>query len=419
MEFIKVKGGSAANLEAKIKNESALVGVLGVGYVGGALVETISRTNYSIIGFDVDEQKVKSLNQKGLKNLKATSDFSDLSSCNIVIICLPTPLSESRKPNIASLLGAVEVVAHHLRPGQLVILESSVSPGTTRNVLQTLLEKNGLTAEKDFFLAVSPERIDPGNPQFGIVNTPRVVAGIGEKSLKLASLFYRSFINEVHETRYPEVAEMSKMLENTFRLVNISLINELSEFARDQGINIMDVIRAASTKPFAFLPHYPGPGAGGHCIPVDPYYVLHSPWKNGTKLSLLKEALKINEQRPKKVVERAYEILNGKGGNPKILLVGLSYKKDSGDIRESAGLRIWQEASRRGAQISYHDPYVPQFNGSSSVRLTKKLLKNQDLIIIATDHGNLPYGLFAQIRTPILDTRHTLPNNPLPHIYYV
>lgn len=420
MELIKNRGGSSATeLEKKIKKKGARVGIVGVGYVGQVLGETIARERFFTIGFDIDQKKVRAIQQKGLKYFLATKDFSKIALCDIVVICVPTPLTEKRQPDLTFVKKAAETISRYLHRGKLVILESSVAPGTTKNILLPMFEKKGLKAEEDFFLAVSPERVDPGNRKFTIKNTPKVVAGVGERSTYLASLFYQSFIKKVHAVHPVEVAEMSKMLENAFRLVNISLVNELSEYARGVGINIMDVIHAASTKPFAFLPHYPGPGAGGHCIPVDPYYLLHSPWKNGAKLALIKEALKINEQRPKKVVDRAYEILNGKGKKPKILLVGLSYKKDSDDIRESASLKIWQELEKRGAQIAYHDPYVRRFNGERSTPLSKRALLAHDLIVIATDHGNLPYQLFARIRTPILDTRHTLPNNPFPHIFYV
>lgn len=418
MELIKSKDGSATVLQAKIKKGTARIGIIGIGYVGHALAKA-ARKRFFTIGFDIDQNKVKEIRRKDLPNLTATQDFSNLSTCDVVVICVPTPLSEKRQPNLTFVKKATETVRKYLHQNELVILESSVAPGTTRNILLPVFQKTGLAAEKDFFLATSPERIDPGNPKFTIVNTPRVVGGIGEYSTKYAALFYRNFVENVHLVPSLEVAEMSKMLENAFRLVNISLVNELSEYARGVGINIMDVIQAASTKPFAFLPHYPGPGAGGHCIPIDPYYILRSPQKFGAKLSLIKEALKINEQRPKKVVDRAYEILNGQGQKPKVLLVGLSYKKDSDDLRESASLKIWQELEKRGAHITYHDPFVRKFNGEKSSPLTKKTLTAHDLIIIATDHGNLPYELFAQIRTPILDTRHTLPNNPLPHIHYV
>lgn len=418
MELIKRKGDSATVLQAKIKKGSARVGVVGIGYVGYALAQTTSKKFFTI-GFDIDQKKILAAKQKGLANFTATKDFSKLATCDIIVICVPTPLTENRKPDLTFVKKAAETVSRYLHQGELIILESSVAPGTTRNVLLPMFEYRGLKVEEDFFLAVSPERVDPGNKKFTITNTPRIVAGLGERSTYLASLFYRSFVKKVHAVHPVEVAEMSKMLENAFRLVNISLVNELSEYARGVGINIIDVIQAASTKPFAFLPHYPSPGAGGHCIPVDPYYLLRSPWKNGAKLSLIKEALKINEQRPKKVVNRAFEILEGNGKKPKVLLVGLSYKKDSDDLRESASLKIWQELEKRGAQITYNDPYVSRFNGEKSTPLTKKVLLTHDLIIIATDHANLPYELFAQIRTPILDTRHTLPNNPLPHIYYV
>ena len=284
-----------------------------------------------------------------------------------------------------------------------------------------MLQTSGLKKEEEeFFLSFSPERVDPGNKKYTICNTPKVVAGLSNTSSDLACKFFQSFVEKVVPVSSIEAAEMSKILENTFRLVNISFINELVPYAKSLGVDIHEVINVAATKPYGFLPHYPGPGVGGHCIPVDPYYLLSDARKRGISLTIVEDAGRVNEEQPKKVVTKALEILkktNGHKATYKVLLLGLTYKKDIGDQRESASLKIWKLLEEKNVNVSYHDPYVPSWNDHVSVELTDKTLSENDVIIITTDHENIDYAKLTSHQKPILDTRNVLRKNGFPFVY--
>ena len=415
-------------LLGKIKTKRTCVGIVGVGYVGQPLAEATSEVGFRTIGFDIDQAKVEAVNSLNKNLLSATNNFEKLSESDIICICVPTPIDDSNKPDLSFVENAARNISKHLSRGQLVILESSVAPGTTREILLPILEESGLKAGDDFFLAYSPERIDPGNQEYNLMNTPRVVGGLDEKSTELVKSFYQSFVHNVLGVSSPEIAEMSKMLENTFRFVNIRLINELAEYANARGINIWEVINAAATKPYAFMPHYPSAGIGGHCIPVDPYYLIDDASKIGVTLRILSQAAIVNESRPRKVVEKAFELVNGNGrtdnnGNGKnaqpikFLILGISYKAGSKDTRESAALKIWRVAESMGAQVSYYDPYVPKLNGWNSTKLTEKIIAEHDVIIIATEHKNIPYDIILSSGKPILDTKNIFRSNGLGRVY--
>ena len=396
-----------ADLLAKIKTRQAKIGVVGVGYVGSALVEGIVSAEFQTSGFDLDAKKLEAIEHPLFQGAAAAAD---LEGCDIICVCVPTPLDGAGKPDLVPLLSAVESVKDLRSSGKLIVIESTVAPGTLRGVIEPLLSQAGWQVGVDLLLAISPERIDPGNKDFKIGNTPKVVGGMDEASTQVAAEFYASFVEKVVTVSTPEAAEMAKILENTFRLVNISLVNEMKDYADSLGVDIWEVIDAAATKPYAFLPHYPGPGVGGHCIPVDPVYLLEDARKRSLNLNLVEAAVSINENQPKKVVAEAKKKLEGRrnGHTPRLLIVGLSYKPDTSDTRESASLKIWEEAEKEGFEVSYSDPYVPSQNGQSSVWLTPEVLKQQDVVVIATNHSSIQYEMFLGLDVPIVDTRNSL-----------
>jgi len=394
----------------KIKAKKAQVGVLGLGFVGGAVAGASSKANFKTLGFEIDQSKIDFVNDSKTKNLKATNDFSKLGDCDIICICVPTPVNEDKTPKLDYLIQAGKDIAKNLKNGQLVILESSVALGTTRNILLPILEASGKVAGKDFYLGFSPERIDPGNKKYNIENTPKVVSGIDPQSCEMVYKFYSQFVSKVVPVSSLEAAEMTKLLENTFRLVNISLVNELNNYALSSGVNMWEVVDAAASKPFGFMAHYPSAGAGGYCIPVLPYFLLEDARKKGYELNVVESAARVNEQRPKQIVKKAREVLkkNGHFHDSKILLVGVAYKPGSDDTRESVALKIWSELLDRGAQVSYHDPMIPKINGSASVPLTGQSLSEHDLVIITTAHQEIDYQTLSQAQVPIIDTCNSL-----------
>ena len=391
-----------------------------MGYVGTALSEACYKGGFSILGFEIDPEKIAKINNLQKKNFQATEKIERLQECDIIAICVPTPLDEYNRPNLSILTKAASDISLNLKKGQLVILESSVAPQTTRNVLYPILTVGSSLKGSDFFLAFSPERVDPGNGKFNVTNTPKIVSGIDEKSLKLATLLYSSFVEKVYPVSSLEAAEMTKVLENVFRLVNISLINEINQFTKSIGVDIWEVIGAASTKPFGFLAHYPGPGAGGDCIPVLPYHLLEAAQKNNVSLKVVEAAAAVNEAQPQKVSQKAIEVINGKfvknGHNPKVLIVGVSYKEETSDIRQSPALKIWKDLEKSGMDVSYHDPYVGRINGSVSKRITSKVVAEHDLIIITTAHKKVPYRTLVRSKKPLIDTKNILSKYRQPHI---
>ncbi len=391
----------------KIRSRKAQVGVVGVGYVGRALVEVLVEAGFRTHGFDIDESKVLNIHHP---LFVPTLQIDELSLCDIICICVPTPVDENRKPDLSFLIKAVSDVALLNGGSQLVIIESTVSPGTLRREVAPIFTKRGRRLGSNFYLAISPERVDPGNTKFNIKNTPKVVAGLDKVSTLLAEEFYKAFIDKVVTVATAEVAELSKMIENTFRLVNISLVNEIKNYADAAGINVWEAIDAAATKPFAFMAHYPGPGVGGHCIPVDPAYLLEEAKRAGVHLKTVEAALAVNEEQPKKIVEKARLSLpsHAKKTNPKMLLLGIAYKPGTQDTRESPALKIWKEAEKQGFHVSYFDPYVPKLNGYTCQTMSRDLLTEQDVIVIVTHHKSLPYELLTQINKPIIDTRNIM-----------
>lgn len=404
------------SLFKRIKNKQAKVGIIGVGYVGSALAKASCYSGFEVLGFTRREEKAGEINNLKIKNYKATTNNSMLRKCDIICICVPTPIHSDKSPDLEPFESALLNTKRHLRRGQLIIIESTIAPGTTRNIALKYLLEPGLEIERDFFLAFSPERIDPGNESITFEDMPKVVAGFGKQSTRLVTRFYKSIIKKVVVVSNLETAEMSKILENTFRLVNISLINELTKYTKNLGIDMCEVISAASTKPFGFLPHYPGPGVGGHCIPVDPYYLLDDAKKRGIPLKIIEHAGLVNDEQPVKVVQEALKILkktNGKNGKKKskILLIGVSYKADISDIRESPALKIWELLKEYGHTVSYHDPHVSHVNGFSSQNLSKSIINGHDLIIITTNHTNIDYQKLIRYKTLVLDTRNVFNNH--------
>ena len=417
-------------LERLAKRE-ARIGVLGLGYVGLPLATHLAEAGFptmvldvkreivdgvrdgqSHIG-DVDSAQVAALVADG--TLDASTDFDRLAEMDVIIICVPTPLSKVGDPDVSFIVSAAEQVKARLRPGQLIILESTTYPGTTRELLQKTLEETGLAAGKDFFLAFSPERVDPGNAEFTIHNTPKIVGGLTPGCHKLAVALYRQIVDEVVEVSCPEAAELAKLLENTFRAVNIGLVNEMAVIADRLGINIWEVVDAASTKPYGFMRFTPGPGLGGHCIPVDPQYLA---WKMRSlryRTRFIELAAEVNAEMPRYVVSKTAEALNvaGKAVNgSRVLLLGLSYKADVDDTRESPALDVHQLLREMGAVVSYHDPYVAsvRIEGEpfESVPLTAEALEATDAVVVTTDHRDVDYDLVLERAKIIVDPRNAL-----------
>src|SRR3989344_6278452 len=409
-------------LSKNIKSRRAVIGIVGIGYVGGALALGAAASGFKVIGVTRSDARAIRVNEQKIPNYIATTDANNLIKCDIICICVPTPIHEDKSPDLKPLQNALAVTADYMQPGTLVIIESTIAPGTTRNIALPILQTSGLKEEEEFFLSFSPERVDPGNKKYTIYNTPKVIAGLSNTSRDLTCKFFQSFVKKVVLVSSLEVAEMSKVLENTFRFINISFINELVPYAKSLGVDMHEVINAAATKPYGFMPHYPGPGVGGHCIPVDPYYLIDDAKKRGISLSLVENAGKINEDQPKKVVVRTLEILkttNGHKTTPRVLLLGLSYKKDIEDHRESASLKIRKLLEENKISVSYHDPHVPSWNGNKSEDLSDELILENDVIIIATDHGSVDYSMLTKHQKPILDTRKVLHKNGYSFIYEI
>jgi nucleotide sugar dehydrogenase len=395
-------------LRQKIKSRSAKVGILGMGYVGNYIARLTTGAGYQTIGFVRNKHRAKKIKKLGLKNLRAAIDIKKMRTCDICIVCVQTPIDKNKKPDLTYLSSAVRQVAGQLRKGQLIVVESSIAAGTTRNVLLPILTASGYKCGEDFFFGHSPERVDPGNDVFPLYSIPKIVAGADDISLMLLTYFYQTIVQSVVPVSSLEAAEVTKLFENSFRLLNISFVNQFSEYAQRRGLNVWEIIKAASTKPFGFLPHYPGPGVGGHCIPVDPYYLLDDARSQGVSLTLLEEAGEINDKRPQLVYEKALEILGKrKTKRKKILLIGVAYKPNIDDIRESAALKIWALFKKNGYKVSYYDPFVPKVHGVKSIEFTEKILSSFDLIIILTNHSNVQYDVLLQTKIPILDTRNT------------
>jgi len=414
----------------RIAQRTARVGVMGMGYVGLPLSVAFVRAGFRVTGFDVDARKVARITRGDTvivdvdpaelgaairaRTLIVTTDFSRLRRMDAIIICVPTPLRKTKDPDISYIMAAVRRIAPCLKKGQLIILESTTYPGTTREVVLPLLQKAGTTAGSDFFLAFSPERVDPGNTRYGLHNTPKIVGGITPRCAAAARALYETVAATVMTVSSPEAAEMVKLLENTFRAVNIGLVNEVALMCDTLGLNTGEIIDAAASKPFGFMPFYPGPGIGGHCIPLDPHYLSWKLKALNYYPRFIELASEINAAMPQYVVRRVQELLNRRRkalSMSRILVLGVAYKRDVSDIRESPALDIISMLAARQAAISYHDPFVPRlrFSGGAayrSVPLTSAVLAKQDCVIIVTDHSCFDYERIVSRARSVFDCRH-------------
>lgn len=436
---IRQKAGSKAlsdscagrELEEKIRDRSARVGVIGLGYVGLGLAVEMGKTGFQVTGIDVDTEKVDSVNAgisyipdvtnevllslvaKG--KIRAVQSLAAVKDLDTVSICVPTPLRKTKEPDLSYVIAAVEAVRDFLRPEQLIILESTTYPGTTQELVLPTLEQTGLKVGKDFFLAFSPERIDPGNKAYTTPNIPKVVGGVTPRCTELAAQFYHQFVEKIVPVTSPTYAEMVKLLENTFRNVNIALANEMALLCHKLDINVWEVIDAAKTKPFGFMAFYPGPGLGGHCIPVDPYYLTWKARMNGAEPRLIELATSINNQMPAFTISRIADALNEREKSlrgSKILAVGITYKRDASDTRESPALEVLNGLHDKGASVYYSDPFVRsiEINGRviRSLNLTPEVLESMDCAVVLTDHSSFNYAMISAHSRLIVDCRNVL-----------
>ncbi|WP_392454618.1 nucleotide sugar dehydrogenase [Chryseomicrobium aureum] len=423
------------NLKLKLEAKDAILGVIGLGYVGLPLAVEKAKAGYKTIGFDVQKEKVEMVNN-GINYigdvvnedltaivdsgyLVATEDLSRVAEADAICICVPTPLDEYQQPDISYVKASAESIVKYLRPGMLIVLESTTYPGTTEELLKPILESTGLKVGEDFFLAFSPERVDPGNLKFKTKNTPKVVGGITPQCTEVAAAMYENILEApVHKVSSPAVAEMEKILENTYRNVNIGLVNELAILSHKMGINFWEVIDAAKSKPYGFQAFYPGPGLGGHCIPLDPYYLSWKAREFGFHTSMIEASMMVNDRMPEYTVERASKILNRKKkalNGAKVMLLGVAYKQDIDDFRESPAIDVMRELEKHGAEVTFYDSYVPEYNyhgqyKKGEVELTPEVLSSKDLILVTTSHSNVDYDFVQKHATDIFDTKNAMKN---------
>lgn len=416
-------------LKEKILHRTASVCVVGLGYVGLPFAVEKAKVGFTVIGVDQNSRRVQQVNagesyvtdvpghelhrlvKKGL--ITAVTDFASVTAADIIVICVPTPLTQNQVPDLQYVNSVTEEIARYLRPGQLVSLESTTYPGTTEEVLLPLLQGSGLKVEEDFFLCHSPERVDPGNKRYTTKNTNKVVGGVGPHSLEVAQAFYEQTIEQVVPVSSARAAEMVKVFENTFRAVNIALVNELAVLCDKMGLNVWEVLDAAFTKPFGIMPFYPGPGVGGHCIPIDPHYLEWKAREYGFTTRFIGLAGEINRRMPEFAREKVHRVLNEAGkavSRSKVLFIGMAYKKDLGDCRESPAIKIAELLLEDKAELLYHDPFVEEIELKGrryrSVQLNEALLKSVDLVLIATDHSSVDYRKLVDTAPIILDTRN-------------
>ena len=415
-------------LERKIRDRTAVIGIVGLGYVGLPLAVAFTQAGLKVIGFDMQAERVEAVNRGesyiadissqtlstiiASNRLQATTDQSHLAEVDAVCICVPTPLSRTKEPDLSYIIHESEEVSKYLQHGQLVILESTTYPGTTREKVLPILEHSGLKVAQDFYLAYSPERVDPGNKKYNIKNTPKIVGGVDSESTRLATLLYRQIADVVFPVSSFEVAEMTKIFENVFRNVNIALVNELAWLCENMSISVWEVIDAASSKPFGYMPFFPGPGVGGHCIPLDPYYLSNKAREYDFHTRFIDLASEINERMPYHVTSRIVDILNARGKSirgSKLLVLGIAFKKNVEDVRGSPSLKLINLLLKKGAEIIYNDPYVAKIrigeDTLTSAELTKELLSTTDCAIIATDHGSYDYQYIVDSASVVFDTR--------------
>ena len=435
------------NIENLIKQKKAKVAIIGLGYVGLPTAVELAKTGFQVFGIDIKKERVNQINKGksyifdvsspdlkravNSKKLKAFNNHAPLKKADIVLICVPTPLNKNKIPDTSYMSSTAEEIAKYLKLGQLVILESSTYPGTTREIILPKLERSKLKVGRDFFLAYSPERIDPGNREYKLKDVPRVVGGITKKCTKLATEFYKSFIQaKVMPLSSTEAAEMAKILENTYRLVNVSMINELTLLCGKMGIDIWEVIEGAKTKPYGFSPFYPSPKIGGHCISLDPFYLSYRAKEYNFWTRFIELAGEINEQMPHAVVTKVIWALNLRNKpvrGSKILVWGIAYKKDIGDPRESAVYDIIPDLLRKGAKVNYFDPYIPKLQLKDgllkksitlkSIKYTLEILKKYDLVLILTDHSGFDYNQLAQKAKLVVDIRNAIKSRRYKNVF--
>ncbi len=420
----------------KVEEREALIGVIGLGYVGLPLVRAFADAGFRVLGFDVDPEKVETLNAGGSyiqhvpaeairelresQSFEATCDFDRLREPDCILICVPTPLSDNREPDMTYVRDTAEAIARRLRKGQLVILESTTYPGTTREVLLPMMQRTGLRVEEDFYLAYSPEREDPGNPTHTVTEIPKVVGAAGERSLAVAAALYDAVAPEVVSVGSTGAAEATKLVENIYRAVNIALVNELKVVFDAMGVDVWEVIEAAKTKPFGFNAFYPGPGWGGHCIPIDPFYLSWKARQYGATAHFIERAGEVNTSMTGYVIEKITDALNRQKkpvNGSRILILGVAYKPNVDDIRESPALPLISRLKKRGGKVSYHDPHIPVFPRlrrypdltMEAVELSESVMAQQDVVVVVTDHCAYDYAWVGRHAKLIVDTRNAVP----------
>jgi UDP-N-acetyl-D-glucosamine dehydrogenase len=415
-------------LADKIRDKTAAIGIVGLGYVGLPLAAAFSSSGFNVMGFDIQQKRVDLINEGksyiadvpdarllsalAANHLKATTEQARLGEMDAICICVPTPLTRTKEPDLSYVIHESEELSKYLRHEQLVVLESTTYPGTTREVVLPVLKRSGLKPGSDFYLAFSPERVDPGGKQYSIENTPKIVGGIDPRSTEIATLLYNQITDVVVPVSCPEVAEMAKVFENVFRSVNIALVNELAQLCHRMNISVWEVIAAASTKPFGYMPFYPGPGVGGHCIPLDPYYLANKAREYDFHTRFIELAAEVNEGMPYYVVSCIAEALNARRkslNGSRVLLLGVAYKKDVEDIRESPSLKLLQLLQEKGAHVSYNDPYIAKIQLSrgelTSAPLTEESLSSADCVVVATDHSCYDLEQIASQAKLLFDVR--------------
>ena len=402
----------------KIENHEIVVGVVGLGYVGLPLAVEKAKAGFKTIGFDVQQEKVDLVKLVNAKQLSATSDFSFVKDVDFIAICVPTPLDSHQQPDISYVKDSTIAISRYLKPGTMVVLESTTYPGTTEELIKPILEEgSGLTCGEDFYLGFSPERVDPGNKQFKTKNTPKVVGAIGKDATEVIAKMYREvLVGDVHEVSSPAVAEMEKILENTYRNINIGLVNELAILCDRMNISLWEVVDAAKTKPYGFQAFYPGPGLGGHCIPLDPYYLTWKAREYGFHTSMIEASMMINDKMPEYCVDRAAKVLNRvkKALNgSKVLVLGVAYKADIDDYRESPAIDVIEILQREGANVDFFDPYIPKFRAHGKeyvgiADISPEVISSYDIVFVAAAHTNVDYDMIEQNAQAIFDSKNAM-----------
>lgn len=417
----------------KIKNKEITVGVVGLGYVGLPLAVEKAKAGFKTIGFDVQKTKVDMVNEghnyigdvvdSDLKKIveegmfTATTDFSFVRDVDFIAICVPTPLDKHQQPDISYVRSSAEAIAKHLKKGTMVVLESTTYPGTTEELLKPILESSGLKCGEDFYLGFSPERVDPGNKQFKTKNTPKVVGAIGDDAREVIASMYRAVLEgDVYEVSSPAVAEMEKILENTYRNINIGLANEMAILCNKMGIDYWEVVDAAKTKPYGFQAFYPGPGLGGHCIPLDPYYLSWKAREYGFHTSMIESSMMVNDRMPEYCVERAMAILNRHKkalNGSKVLVLGVAYKNDIDDYRESPAIKVIEELEKVGADVDFYDPWIAEYKDKGEIhkgieKIDEKIIAAYDIVVITAAHSNVDYDMIQANAKAIFDTRNAM-----------